>query len=246
MAVFGRTSSNPVLSDKSFERFDLAGSASMTVQGTVNKTIVGVMLTIASAAWMWTKMADGVNLTWALGAGIGGFIAAMVTYFKPTWGSITVPIYAVLKGMMLGAISAIFEAMYPGIVFQAVTLTFGTLFTMLFAYKTGLIKVTDKLRSGIVMATGAIFFAYLFSWIFSFFGGGVGFMHSNGLLGIGISLFVIVVAALNFLLDFDFIDRASASGAPKYMEWLGALGLLVTLIWLYVEFLRLFSRLNSD
>jgi uncharacterized YccA/Bax inhibitor family protein len=155
------------------------------------------------------------------------------------------PVYAILEGMFLGAISALFEAMYPGIVMNAVLGTFGTFLFMLFAYRTGIIKVTDKLRSIIMSATFGIAIMYGLSWILSIFGIGMPFFHGNGLISIGISIFIIVVAAFNLLLDFDMIERASAMQAPKYMEWFGAFGLLVTLVWLYIEFLRLLSKLRD-
>lgn len=185
-------------------------------------------------------------MTIAFGAGIVAFIFAMLTYYKPTWGAFTVPLYAILNGIFLGVISVFIESMFPGIVLQAVSLTFGTLFTMLFAYKVGWIKATEKFKSGVIAATGAIAFVYFFSFILSFFGTSVPMIHSSGLFGIGFSLVVIVIAALNFILDFDFIEKSAAQGAPKYMEWMGALGLLVTLIWLYLEFLRLLSKLRND
>ncbi|MFW6248813.1 MAG: Bax inhibitor-1/YccA family membrane protein, partial [Bacteroidota bacterium] len=163
------------------------------------------------------------------------------TIFKKTWSPITVPIYSVLEGLFLGSISAIFESRFPGIVMQAVSLTFGTLFAMLFAYKSGIIKVTNKFRMGVVAATGGIFFAYMISFLLNMFGLNIGFMHSNGPVGIIISLVVIVVAALNLVLDFDFIEKNASSQVPKYMEWFAAFGLIVTLVWLYIEFLRLLS-----
>ena len=155
---------------------------------------------------------------------------------------ITAPIYAILEGLFLGAISAIINAPIPGVAFQAVLLTIGTLFTMLFLYRSGTIRATPKFRRGVMMATGAVFFAYLISWIMSLFGMPMGFMHSAGPLGILINLVIIVIAALNLIMDFDFIEKGSQMGAPKYMEWYGAFGLMVTLIWLYIEFLRLLSR----
>ncbi len=246
MAIINTTSSNPILSEKVFEKHTGLGTGLMTVQGTVNKSIFGILLIVVSAAWSWGNIAEGGNMAWILFGAIGGAIAAFVTLFKPTWGPVTVPVYAVLEGLFLGALSALFESMYPGIVLQAVGLTFGTMFAMLFAYKTGLIKVTQKFRSGVIMATGGIALVYLMSWIFGMFGIHMPMVHSGGLFGIGFSLFVIVIAALNLLLDFDFIHRGAGQGAPKYMEWVGALGLMLTLVWLYIEFLRLLSRINRD
>ena len=154
--------------------------------------------------------------------------------------------YAIAQGFFLGGISAIFEAQYPGIVIQAVGLTLGTLTSLLFLYKTGIVKPTENFRLMIVSATMGIVMLYFVSFIMNLFGSsGVGFIHSNGLFGIGFSLFVVGIAALNLVLDFDFIEQGSEVGAPKYMEWFGAFSLMVTLIWLYLEMLRLLAKLRS-
>ena len=176
---------------------------------------------------------------------LGGFIIAMVTVFKRQWAGLTAPAYALLQGLALGGISAMFELQYPGIVIQAVGLTFGTLAVLLLAYKTGLIKPTENFRLMIVAATGGIALLYLVSFVMGFFGSSVGFIHSNGLFGIGFSLFVVAIAALNLVLDFDFIEAGAEQGAPKYMEWYGAFSLMVTLVWLYLEILRLLAKLRS-
>lgn len=257
--------SNPILSSKTFEGARTYGvGEAMSVQGTVNKTLVLLALVVMTASYVWSKVMqpapvlDGfeqygqtqsaamqsVGPLMMLGI-FGGLIAAIVTAFKKEWAPITAPIYAALEGLALGGISAIFEASYPGIVMQAVALTFGTLFCLLMAYKTGLVKVTEKFRMGIFAATGAICLIYLMNFVMSFFGGGIGMLSSSSPLGIGFSLIVVGVAALNLVLDFDFIDRASSAGLPKYMEWYGAFGLMVTLIWLYLEMLRLLAKMNS-
>lgn len=242
-------SANPVLNKNTFSQI-ITGSESkvMTIQGTVNKVFIMLLLVVAAASYTWKFMAAG-NTTalqgYMIGGAIGGLILALITVFKKTWSPVTAPIYAVLEGLFLGAISAFFNAQYPGIVMNAVALTFGTLFALLFAYKSGLIKVTENLRLGIVAATGGIFFAYMISFILSMFGINIGFIHGNGIIGIVVSLVVVVVAALNLVLDFDFIESGAEAGAPKYMEWYGAFGLIVTLVWLYVEFLRLLSKLSS-
>jgi len=176
---------------------------------------------------------------------IGGLITAIVTIFKKEWAMYTVPLYAALEGVALGGISRIFEAMYPGIVNQAVFLTFGTLGALLMAYKSGLIKATENFKLGIVAATGGIFFIYLISFILGFFGINIPLVHSNSNFGILFSFGVVVIAALNLVLDFDFIEEGSEMGAPKYMEWYATFGLLVTLIWLYLEILRLLAKLRS-
>jgi len=169
----------------------------------------------------------------------------MVTIFKKEWAGITAPIYALVEGVFLGIISALFEQKYPGIVTQAVMLTFGTLFCLLLAYKSKLIKVTQNFRLGVIAATGAVALFYFLSLILGFFGIHIPFIHQSGPLGIGFSLVVVVIASLNLVLDFDFIEQGAQMGAPRYMEWYGAFGLLVTLIWLYLEILRLLAKLNS-
>lgn len=240
-------SSNPVMTGKIYEKAGgvSAGASVMTINGTINKIGLMLLLVIGAAAYTW-KMVMGANpasaSTLAMVGAIGGFIMALVTVFRPQSSAITAPIYAILEGLFLGAISAIINAAYPGVAFQAVLLTIGTLFTMLFLYRSGRIRATPKFRRGVMMATGAVFFAYMISWILSMFGMPMGFMHSSGPLGILINLVIIVIAALNLIMDFDFIEKGSQMGAPKYMEWYGAFGLMVTLIWLYIEFLRLLSR----
>ena len=243
-------SSNPAMTGKIFEKAGTAveGSGTMTINGTINKIGIMLLLVIAAAAYTWNIVmgADpGRARTLAMVGAIGGFIMALLTIFRPKSAAITAPIYAILEGLFLGAISAIINARYPGVAFQAVLLTIGTLFTMLFLYRSGRIRATPRFRRGVMMATGAVFFAYLISWIMSLFGMPMGFMHSAGPLGILINLVIIVIAALNLIMDFDFIEKGSQMGAPKYMEWYGAFGLMVTLIWLYIEFLRLLSRFSS-
>lgn len=238
---------NPVLNQRTFSRMgSFAGSDTMTIQGTVMKTGIMLFLTVITASMTWRMATSGGNvMPWVAAGGIGGFIMAIATMFKPTWGSITAPGYALLKGLFLGAISAIFEMKYPGLVFNAVCLTFGTLFSLLFAYQTGFIKATQNFRLGIFAATGAIFLLYMVNFIMSFFGSSIGFIHSSGTFGIIFSLVVVVIAALNLVLDFDFIENGAEAGAPKYMEWVGALGLMVTLVWLYIEILHLLYKLQS-
>jgi uncharacterized YccA/Bax inhibitor family protein len=220
----------------------------MTIQGTVNKTAILLAVVMVAAIWPWKLFFDSRDpsmvLQWLLIGTIGGFIIALITIFKKSWASITAPLYAVFEGLALGSVSALYEARYPGIVFQAMALTFGTLATLLIAYKTRAIKATENFKLGVIAATGAIALVYVVSMVLGLAGVQVGFMHSAGWLGIGISLLVVFVAALNLVLDFDFIEKGAAQGAPKYMEWYGAFGLLVTLVWLYLEILRLLSKLN--
>ena len=247
-------SSNPILKEKAFSKENSFSSTSaMTVNGTIEKTGILLLVLMIAASYTWgiffnsgdMKNAMGSMGTWVIGGALGGFAVAIAMMFMKKYAGFLAPIYAVLEGLFLGAISAIFESMYPGIVMNAVLGTFATFLVMLFTYRTGLIKVTEKFRSIIFVATGAIAMMYLLSWIMGMFGVGMTFLHDSSMMSIGISVFVIVIAALNLLLDFDFIERGSAAGAPKYMEWYGAFGLLVTLVWLYIEFLRLLSKLQG-
>ena len=242
---------NPALNTKTFRNLPAAVDIdqAMTIQGTVNKTVIMLLLLVISSSWTWSIFYSSGNPAavspWMIGGAVGGFIVAMITVFKKHWAGITAPVYAILEGLFLGGISAIFESMYPGIVMQAVTLTFGTMFGLLFAYKSGLIKVTENFKLGIVAATGGIALVYMASFILGFFGVNMPFIHESGLIGIGFSLFVVVIAALNLVLDFDFIENGAEAGAPKFMEWFAAFGLMVTLIWLYVEILRLLAKLRG-
>ena len=238
---------NPVLTERTFARMGaMAGSDTMTIQGTVTKTAIMLMLVIASAGYTWNMVGLERNPSgWMMGGAFGAFIMAIATMFKPTWGGFTAPAYAILEGLFLGGISAVFEAKYPGLVFNAICLTFGVLFSLLFAYQTGFIKATENLKLGIFAATGAIGLIYLINMVMGFFGSGIPLIHSSGTVGIIFSLGVVIVAALNLVLDFDFIENGAEKGAPKYMEWVGALGLMVTLVWLYIEILRLLYKLND-
>ncbi len=253
--------SNPVLNDKSFGDYQSAFPApahanAMTLDGTVTKTGVLLALLVAAAGFTWNMVhvpADGSGLgsgfgqvaPWAIGGAIGGFIVAMIIIFKKTMAPMLAPVYAILEGLFLGAISAAFEAQYPGIVPQAVGLTFGTLFALLLAYRSGLIRATESFKLGVVAATGGIFLVYMATFVLGFFGVAIPFIHGNGLIGIGFSAFVVVIAAMNLVLDFDFIESGVERGAPKYMEWYAGFGLLVTLVWLYIAILRLLSKLQS-
>ncbi len=236
-------SGNPALQSSTFrQHLSAVTEGNMTLSGTVNKTGISLLLVIGSAAYTWVNPGMHSLLIPAL---IGGLVAAFVTIFKPTVGHISVPVYAVLEGIVLGAISMMFEAMYPGIVVQAVFLTFGTLGALLLAYTSGLIKATENFKLGVFAATGGIALLYFINFIMGFFGSGMGIISSNSGMGILFSGFVVVIAALNLVLDFDFIEEGVEMGAPKYMEWYGAFGLLVTLIWLYLEILRLLAKLQS-
>ena len=247
--------SNPALSGDTFRTGEAAYGEQMTVSGAVNKTGILVILCVLTAAWTWNRFfgaaatspeeaMQSVALPAVVG-GIGGFIVAMVTIFKKQWAGITAPIYALLEGLVLGGVSALLEFKFRGIAIQAVALTFGTLVAMLLVYRSGLIKVTEKFRIGVVAATGGIAVFYLLQFILGFFG--VHFTSINGAtpIGIGFSLLVVVIAAMNLVLDFDLIEQGARYGAPKYMEWYGAFALMITLVWLYFEILRLLSKFRS-
>lgn len=248
MADLMRTS-NPALNANAFQGEGVGVGEAMTLQGTVNKTGMLLICVIATAAWTWNIYTHSQNPSAVLPllaiGGIGGFIFALVTIFKKTWAPVTAPIYALLEGLLLGGISAIYDVRFHGIAIQAVSLTFGTLAILLLAYRSGLIPVTEKFRLGVVAATGGIAIFYLATIVLGFFGVHFTTINGSGPIGIAFSAFVVVVAALNLVLDFDFIESGVAAGAPKYMEWYAAFGLMVTLIWLYLEILRLLSKLRS-
>ena len=234
-------SGNPALSQKTFQDLTKSSGGVMTLDGTVNKTAISLLLLMLAAYYTFTQ--QNLSLIWP--GFIGGFVVALVTIFKKEWAPITVPIYAVLEGLALGGVSAVYAHEYTGIVQQAIFLTFGIFFTLLFAYKTKVIKPTENFKLGVFAATGGIALIYMISIIMSFFGGEIPMIHDSGPIGIGFSLFVVVIASLNLVMDFDFIEEACENGAPKYMEWYGAFGLLVTLVWLYLEILRLLAKLNG-
>jgi uncharacterized YccA/Bax inhibitor family protein len=245
-------SSNPVLRDDAFS-YGGVTTASMTVQGVINKTALLLLLVVASAAWVWNMFYSAPSVAagaaavtpWLWGGLIGGLVMALITAFKQSWAAITAPLYALLQGLVVGGLSALMEVQFPGIAVQAVGLTFGTLAVMLVAYSTGLIKVNDTFRTVVTAATGAIALVYLASLLLGFFGIQIPYIHESGLIGIGFSVFVTGIAALNLALDFDFVAQGVARRAPQQLEWYGAFGLIVTLIWLYIEFLRLLSKLRS-
>ena len=234
-------SGNPALSQKTFQDLTKSSGGVMTLDGTVNKTAISLLLLMLAAYYTFTQ--QNLSLIWP--GFIGGFVVALVTIFKKEWAPITVPIYAVLEGLALGGVSAVYAHEYTGIVQQAIFLTFGIFFTLLFAYKTKVIKPTENFKLGVFAATGGIALIYMISIIMSFFGGEIPMIHDSGPIGIGFSLFVVVIASLNLVMDFDFIEEACENSAPKYMEWYGAFGLLVTLVWLYLEILRLLAKLNG-
>jgi len=234
-------SGNPALKANTFKVDKTSQTGAMTIDGTVNKTSICLLILFFTAFYTWTNQSVGLML---LGA-IGGFIVALVTIFKKHLSPRTVPLYAALEGLFLGGISQVFEQMYPGIASQAIFITFGILGALLIAYKSKLIKPTENFKLGIFAATGGIALIYFINFIMSFFSASIPIINSNSTYGIIFSVAVVIIAALNLILDFDFIEQGAEAGAPKYMEWYGAFGLLVTLIWLYLEILRLLAKLQS-
>jgi uncharacterized YccA/Bax inhibitor family protein len=240
-------SSNPlfneeVLAKSSGEIRGLAGDHTMTVSGAVNKTLLlfGLMLVTTAISWA------APNKIFMMAGIIGGLVSAVAVSFKPQWAPVVAPIYALFEGLFIGTISAMYAHAFNGVVFNATVSTLGLLFLMLFLYKSGIITVTEKFRGGVIMATMGIGLLYLTSWVMSFFGVSIPFLHESSLMGIALNIGIIGVATLNLLLDFDNFDEGERYGAPAYMEWNAAMGLLVTLVWLYIEILRLASKLSRD
>lgn len=242
---------NPALNEKVFRNAawgdDAAHSNVMSLNGVVLKTGMLLVVLSATATFTWQQFFTGANIApYMIGGLIGGLVLALITTFKPTAAPWSAPLYAACQGFALGGISATIEAQYGGIVIQAVGLTFGTLASLLAVYSTGLIKPSENFKLGIVAATGGIMLVYLISMVLGFFGMQIPMIHGSGPIGIGFSVFVVILAALNLVLDFDFIEEGVKNAAPKYMEWYAGFGLLVTLVWLYIEILRLLSKLRSN
>jgi uncharacterized YccA/Bax inhibitor family protein len=240
---------NPALRSKAFNNISSSAElGKMTIQGTVNKTIIMFFILLLSASWCWSKFIQfGPQAVgkWIILGAIAGFVLGLITIFKKEWAPYTAILYALAQGFFIGGISSIFEYQYPGIVIQAVALTFGTLFCLLFLYKARLIKVTENFKLGIASAMGGIMIFYLVGFVLRLFGIQFTAVYGSSLVSIAFSLFIVAIAALNLVLDFDFIEKGSQLGAPKYMEWYGAFGLMLTLIWLYMEILRLLVKLRQ-
>jgi uncharacterized YccA/Bax inhibitor family protein len=253
MAIF--KSGNPTLTEKMFDKslgMDAELQGTMSVRGAINKFGFMMLMLIAGAAYNWNLYAemrqDTMNMLMMVGI-FGGLITAVAISFKPNWAPFLAPLYALLEGLFLGGISVIMNAAfaksYPGLVIQAVGLTFGVAIAMFILYNFRIIKATERFKSVIFTATLGIGIFYLLTMVLGFFGVSVSFMHDSSMLSIGISLFVVGIAALNLILDFDMIEQGAERGAPKFMEWYGAFGLMVTIVWLYIEMLRLLSKLSS-
>ena len=248
-------SNNPFFKNKTFTNTSAAvevheakvidRNETMTVSGTINKSFLMLILLVASAAITWTMTFNGQPpMIFIFGGAIVGFILVLVATFRPQSSGYLAPGYAIFEGLFIGGLSAIFETMYPGIVIQAVSCTFVTFMVCFGLYKYEIVKVTERFKSVVLAATLAIATYYLISWLLSIFTGFQPVHNGNSWMSIGISVFVIVIAALNLFLDFDQIEKGAQQKMPKYMEWYGAMGLMITLVWLYIEFLRLLSKLN--
>lgn len=252
------SSKNPFLTNKSFSATSRTNSdevhtatvidynQEMTLAGTINKSLILFLLLTASAMVIWWLTFNGMNpIVPAIGGGIIGLILVVISAFKPQYSGYLAPGYALFEGLFIGGISAIFEIQYPGIVVQAVSATLVTFLVCLGLYKYKIVKVTEQFKSVVIAATLAIATYYLISWLVSMFTSFVPVHHGNSMMSIGISVFVIIIAALNLFLDFDQIEKGVQQKMPKFMEWYGAMGLMITLVWLYIEFLRLLSKLSS-
>lgn len=242
------SSANPALNDSTFTRHvDLTGEDRMTVMGTVNKTIALALIMLVTASITWGMVATNPALarTLMIGGAIGGLIFCVITCFKNEWAPVTAPIYAAFEGLFVGAISAFMNSIYPGIVPQAAGLTMGIMFALLGVYRAGLIKATPKFARGLIACLVGIVLLYIGNFILGLFGASIPHLHQATPIGLGISVVICIVAALFLILDFDFIERGAEMGAPKHMEWVGAFGLMVTLIWLYIEILRLLWIIRS-
>ncbi len=247
MGVLDKKSSNPMFKEAVLKRLDGIDSGTMSVNGTITKTIWLLLITVVTAACSWQFMLSmGSALYPVLFISlIAGVILFYYTIKNPNNAHITAPIYAVIEGLFVGVVTAIFGSMYDGIVANAIILTFATMGMMILIYVTKIIKVTEKFKAIMTMAIGAIFILYMATWVLGFFGVSLPFMHDSSPLGIGLNIAIIVIAALSFLLDFDMIDKNIQARAPKKMEWIGSMALLATIVWLYIEFLRLLARLND-
>lgn len=254
MAILEGTSANPILSKKRFltGAYPAGSAGSMSIEGTVHKTAFLLLAVLAGTAVPWSSVLAGSareGQAW-LGLGVlaalAGLGICLLTIAKKEWSAVTAPLYALSQGVAIGGLSASIERIYPGISLQAVSLTFGVLAGLLLAYQAGLVRATPKFKLGVLAATGGVAVLYLATLALSLFGVRMPFLHETGLLGIAISAVITGIAALNLVLDFDFIEASAREGAPRYMEWYGAFGMIVTLVWLYIELLRLITMLQGE
>ncbi len=246
-AKMGMDRSMQASNENALSRPAAAGQEVMTISGTVNKVaFMGlIVFAFAAATWFAVLANPALGAPLSIGGAIAGLVTAMVIIFKKTWAPMLAPVYCLFEGLFVGGVSVSYAAMYEGIVVQAVFLTIGILFALLGVYKSGLIKVTENFKLMVAAATGGVFIFYIIAFVLSFWGISVPLIHSSSMMGIGFSFFVIALASMNLVIDFDFIEEGAEVGAPKYMEWYAAFGLMVTLIWLYIEILRLLAKLQS-
>jgi len=246
MALF--KSGNPTLSEKMFAgNYDLTQTGTMTERGTLYKFGAMMLLLLAAASFTWKAAAEGKNVVpWMIGAAIFGLVLVLIIAFKKQWAGYLAPVYAVAEGVFVGAISAYYNYAFaeiaPGIIMQAVGLTFGVVIAMFLLYQFGVLKATEKFKSVVITATAGIAIFYALSFVLGLFGIQMPLIHDSSTWGIIFSLIVVGIAALNLILDFDLIEQGAKKGAPKYMEWYGAVALMVTIVWLYLEILRLLSK----
>jgi uncharacterized YccA/Bax inhibitor family protein len=249
MAIF--KSGNPTLGEKAFQSVGTStGDQSMTIQGTLQKFGFMLIMLMGTAFYAWKEFQGHGNVMPLMWTGlIGGFVLALVIVFKKNWSPYLAPAYALLQGLFIGTISAMYNDMFaekaPNLIMNAVGLTLGTAVAMYVLYSMRIIRATERFKSIILVATAGIAIFYLIAMVLRLFGVEIAFLHEGSLLGIGFSLFVVAIAALNLILDFDMIEQGAAQGAPKFMEWYGAFGLMVTIVWLYLEILRLLSKLSD-
>lgn len=238
-------SNNPLISEKAMERRGIPQDyteGTMSVDGAVNKSLILGCILLFTAIVGYSAPSN----LFLFGGMLGGLALVIVSVIRPQYSPYTAPAYAALEGLFVGTVSAMFAHQFDGIIFQAVSLTMAIFFAMLFLYKSGTIKVTPQFRTGVIMATGAVFVVYILSWVLSFFGINMPFLHEGGMIGIGISLAIIGIASLNLLLDFDNFDKGEQMGMPRHYEWFFAMGLIITLVWIYIEVLRLLAVLSSN
>ena len=248
---------NPALRAKAFLNPGVITGERMTLNGTIGKSLIMLVLLMITAGWCWSQAFSGyvpatatspavfdmaAVMPYVIGGVIGGLVFGLGTAFKPTWAPLPAPLYAIAEGFAVGGISAIFNAQYPGIVIQAVALTLAVAFGMLILYRTGIIKATPWFYKMVGAATFGILIFYALTWIVGMFHVDMSMVYGHSGLSIGISLFIVAIAAFNLILDFDMISKQAAAGAPRYMEWYGAFALMVTLVWLYLEILRLLGN----
>lgn len=258
---------NPALTDKTFQSVGHVNpDRAMTINGTVHKTFILLVLMLVPAMYMWNLFFDAVSnfsdltkipveqvkaltgtfMKFLIAGLIGSAVLALITVFIKRAAPITAPLYALAEGLLVGSVSAVMEFRFHGIVVQAVALTLGVMFCLLFAYRTGIIKATENFKLGVFAATGAIAVIYIITWVMrGFFNTDMPYIHQSGPIGIGFSVVVVIIASLNLVLDFDFIENGAKQNAPKYMEWYAAFGLIVTLVWLYFEILNLLAKIRG-